>query len=86
MITKKQITDHLVEYFLLILVLVLGYIILKFVADIFWKIILIFTMGSFYLGYGSYHHLGEKTLKLSTILEYSLISTIIIIVLLTLTR
>lgn len=82
MMTKKQLISHLVEYMLLLLVLTIGFGVIRFVPDVFWKIILVFSIGAFYFGYGSYHHFGEKSLKLSTVLEYSLISTIIIIALL----
>lgn len=79
---KKILIEHLVEYLLLLVVLTIGYLILKFVPGITWKIILSFTLASFYLGYGSYHHFNEKELKLSIVLEYTAVALIILVSLL----
>jgi hypothetical protein len=82
--TKKQIVDHLIEYLLLLLVLTIGFLILKFVPIVAWKVVLIFSLAAFYFGYGSYHHFSEKNLKLATVLEYAVLSVIIVIVLIVL--
>lgn len=80
--TKKQIVDHLTEYFLLVLVLTISFLIIKFVPTIAWKVVLTFSAAAFYFGYGSYHHFSEKNLKLGTLLEYGVVSVIIVISLL----
>lgn len=79
---KKAALDHLLQYLLLTSFLVAGILILRFVNSIYWKTVLIFTLGSFYFGYGSFHHFHEKSLKLATVLEYALISVLIVISLL----
>lgn len=81
MMSKKVIIDHAVEYFLLIVVLLIGFLILKFIPDISWKVILIFSLAAFYFGYGSFRHANEKNIKLSTILEYGLVATLMIMTL-----
>lgn len=80
--SKKILVEHLLEYLLLLVVLTLGYLVLRFVPGVAWKVILTFTLASFYLGYGSYHHFNEKNLKRATVLEYSVVATIIAISLL----
>ena len=81
---RKAVIEHLIEYFLLLVVLCLGYLILRFVPSIAWKIILIFSLAAFYLGYGSYHHFNEQNLRLGVVLEYSAVAAIVVISLLVL--
>jgi hypothetical protein len=76
---RKEVAEHLVEYLLLIAVLCIGYVIIRFVPTIAWKVILIFSLASFYLGYGSYHHFNEKDFRLSLVLEYLAIALVVLI-------
>ncbi len=80
--SKKILIEHLLEYLLLLVVLTLGYLIIRFAPGAAWKVILTFTVASFYLGYGSYHHFNEENFKITTVLEYSLVATIIAVTLL----
>lgn len=79
--SKKVIIDHALEYLLLVVVLLVSFLVLKFIPDIAWKVIIIFSLAAFYFGYGSFHHAEEKNLKISTVLEYGLVATIIVITL-----
>lgn len=81
---KKVLLKHLTEYLLLALVMSVGFLIVKYVPTLAWKVILIFSLAAFYFGYGSYHHFSEKSLKLVTVLEYSLVASIVAITLLVL--
>lgn len=75
------IKKHLLQYFLLITTLIAIIISLKLIGDLFWRFTVVFSLASFYLGYGTLHHHEEKRLSFQTFIEYLFIAAVILLVL-----
>lgn len=76
-----EIRKHLTQYVLLVLTLVLIVFALKFIYDLFWRFVIVFSLASLYLGYGTMHHYEEKSLNKESLSEYIFIALVILLVL-----
>lgn len=65
------------QYFLILLILATSLIALFLLPERAVKITIIFGLSSMYVIWGIYHHLEKGNLKLSTLLEYLILSAFI---------
>ena len=78
---KFKLREHLTEYLILLVSILLMVMITKEVNSFFWRLTLVFGVASFYFGYGALHHHGEGNLSLRGILDYFFMALIIFLIL-----
>lgn len=79
---KKELKDHLFDYLLLITAGIFFLILLNiFRGQRTIEFVILVSFAFFYIIWGVYHHIINKTLYLKTVVEYILIAFIIIFLL-----
>ncbi|VVA43408.1 conserved membrane hypothetical protein [Candidatus Roizmanbacteria bacterium] len=79
---KKEFKDHLIDYLLLITAGIFFLILLNiFRGQQVVEFFILVSFAFFYIIWGVFHHISNETLHLKTVVEYILISFIVIFLL-----
>jgi hypothetical protein len=78
---KKGFLGHSFEQVLFVLILVLAIFLLEFFRDSTIRLAIKTTLSLLYIAIGVFHHLEEKNLRPSQILEHTAIGAIIFVIL-----